>query len=70
VRLDASLARTRLGWAPRLDLDTALQSVVHFARADQAGEDLREVALAQLDAFVARGAPAAATRRAETAGAR
>jgi CDP-glucose 4,6-dehydratase len=60
LRLDSSKARTRLGWAPQWDLDQALASIVSWYKAFQAGEDLREHALRQIEAFT-RGASPAAT---------
>ena len=39
LKVDASKARQRLGWAPRLDLDTALDWVVEWHRTRQAGGD-------------------------------
>ena len=56
LRLDSSLARARLGWAPRWGLDEALQSIVAFARGHAAGEDARALMDGQLAAFEA-GAP-------------
>lgn len=51
LRLDSSLAASRLGWRPRWGLEEALESIVEFGRAQQAGEDLRPLALAQIEAF-------------------
>jgi CDP-glucose 4,6-dehydratase len=63
LRLDSSLAKARLGWAPRWGLDAALESIVAFARAQQGGADLRAVALAQIEAFSAgRPVPDATSR--------
>ena len=55
LRLDSSLAKARLGWEPRWGLDEALKRIFDFARAERAGEDLRSVALAQIEAFEAAG---------------
>ena len=56
LRLDSSLAATRLGWRPRWGLEEALESIVEFARAQQAGGDLRRVVLDQIAAFEAGAA--------------
>ena len=53
LRLDSSLAKARLGWKPRWSLDEALSTIVGFTRAEQAGDDLRDVVLAQIAAFEA-----------------
>lgn len=41
LRLDTSKARCRLGWSPRLDLDTALQWTATWYRHYAAGADMR-----------------------------
>ncbi len=64
LRLDSSLAKARLGWTPRWALDEALDSIVRFGRAQQAGADLRDVVLVQIAAFGA-GDPAPAPARAQ-----
>jgi len=51
LRLDSSLARAELGWRPGWDLEQALASIVFFARAQEAGADLREAMLGQIEAF-------------------
>lgn len=51
LRLDSSRARERLGWAPRWDLEQAIESVVRWYRAYQAGEDIRGVTLEQIKAY-------------------
>jgi CDP-glucose 4,6-dehydratase len=51
LRLDSSRARERLGWAPRWDLEQALESIVTWYRAYQAGEDMRVVVLDQIRTF-------------------
>jgi CDP-glucose 4,6-dehydratase len=53
LRLDSTRARERLGWAPRWDLDDALQAIVEWARAQRRGDDLRAVSLAQIERFSA-----------------
>jgi CDP-glucose 4,6-dehydratase len=51
LRLDSSRARERLGWVPRWDLEQAIESVVGWYRAYQAGEDMRVVVLDQIRTF-------------------
>ena len=56
LRLDSSKARVRLGWIPRWDLDQALAGIVSWYKAFQAGGDLREHSLRQIEDF-AEAAP-------------
>jgi CDP-glucose 4,6-dehydratase len=51
LELDSSLARTRLGWAPRWDLAGGLQRTVAWHLAQRDGDDMRETTLAQLRAY-------------------
>lgn len=51
LHLDASLATTVLGWRPRLDVDTALDWTVAWWRAAAAGDDLRKLAVLQIEAY-------------------
>ena len=51
LKLDSSLARTQLGWSPRLDLGKALEWVVEWSRAYRDGGDVRAVCERQIDAF-------------------
>jgi CDP-glucose 4,6-dehydratase len=53
LKLDASRARADLGWTPRLDLETALEWLVRWYRAWQAGEDMHALTLAQIEAYEA-----------------
>jgi CDP-glucose 4,6-dehydratase len=58
LRLDSSRARECLGWKPRWTLDRALESIVEWYRAYQAGEDIRKVVFDQIkDYESARSAP-------------
>lgn len=61
LSLDAGLARRALGWAPRLDLDTALEWTLAWWRGADRGEDLRALATGQIEAYegIRRGVPAA-----------
>jgi CDP-glucose 4,6-dehydratase len=53
LRLDSSKARTRLGWTPIWDLDRSLVSIVAWCKAYQAGEDLRDLVIKEIEAFQA-----------------
>jgi CDP-glucose 4,6-dehydratase len=53
LRLDSSKARTRLGWAPRWDLDQALTSTAAWHAGLAAGDDARALVLKQVEAFEA-----------------
>ncbi len=57
LRLDSSKARERLGWSPRWDLDSALESIAAWYRGWRGGADPRALVLKQVEAFEA--APAA-----------
>jgi CDP-glucose 4,6-dehydratase len=50
LALDSTKARERLGWAPRWDLDTALQRIVEWHLGQRNGADLRALTLAQIEA--------------------
>jgi CDP-glucose 4,6-dehydratase len=49
LQLDSSLARKRLGWEPVMPLEQGLLATVEWFRALEAGEDLRGVALGQVE---------------------
>jgi CDP-glucose 4,6-dehydratase len=74
LALDSSAARRELGWRPAWRLDRSLSAVVEWHRVVAAGQDGREVSLAQIAAFTAarelleryRGEPA--TRSTPVAG--
>jgi CDP-glucose 4,6-dehydratase len=57
LRLDSSKARVRLGWNPRWDLEQALAGIVSWYKAFQAGSDLRELSLRQIEEFAQARAP-------------
>ncbi|HEX4107208.1 MAG TPA: CDP-glucose 4,6-dehydratase [Solirubrobacteraceae bacterium] len=59
LKLDSSRARARLDWAPRWGLAEALDAIVDWHGALARGEDMREVTLAQIEAFLAVEAGAA-----------
>jgi CDP-glucose 4,6-dehydratase len=49
LKLDSSRARMRLGWRPRVDLQTALESIAEWHLAYANGEDPQAVTLAQIE---------------------
>lgn len=51
LKLDSARARTRLGWHPAWGLDRALESIVSFHQAHQAGGDVRAVVEDQIRDF-------------------
>ena len=51
LRLDSSKAATRLGWAPRWDIGTALDRTLEWHRCWRAGSDMNAVCLTQIDAY-------------------
>lgn len=52
LKLDISKARTRLHWAPRWHLSTALDQIVTWHRAWRAGDDMRALCLSQIDNYL------------------
>lgn len=55
LAIDARLARETLGWAPRLDLTTALDWTAAWYHAFDAGEDMRAVSRSQIEAYASPG---------------
>jgi CDP-glucose 4,6-dehydratase len=53
LKLDASRARADLGWTPLLRLETALDLLVHWYQAWQAGDDMQRFTLEQIDRYSA-----------------
>ena len=53
LRLDAARARAALGWAPRWDLDAALDATVAWYAAHRDGADVRALTLEQIAAYAA-----------------
>ncbi len=51
LKLDISKARQRLGWTPRLTLDTALERITEWHRDWHIGKDMHNCTLAQIDTF-------------------
>ncbi len=53
LKLDCSKARNRLGWRPRLDLETTIDWVIDWYRGHLDGADMRELTLKQIEAYEA-----------------
>jgi CDP-glucose 4,6-dehydratase len=53
LKLDSSLARSRLGWRPLVPLEPALAETAAWYREFAAGADMRQVTLAQLERLAA-----------------
>lgn len=51
LKLDISKARTRLDWHPALRLDQALHLIVDWAKQRQAGADVRQLTLSQIENY-------------------
>jgi len=51
LKVDASKSRARLGWKPRLDLDTALKWIVNWYKGLDAGRSARELTLEQISNY-------------------
>ncbi len=57
LKLDSTKARTELGWAPKLNLEGALESLVAWYQAQQASEvGMREFTMAQISDYEKRAA--------------
>lgn len=51
LKLDASKAKMRLGWQPRLDLATTLDWVVEWYREEGQGKDARTLTMQQIERY-------------------
>jgi CDP-glucose 4,6-dehydratase len=58
LKLDSSLAHSRLGWHPRWGLQEGLRETVRWYRGLLEGEDMRALTVAQIEAFQRVGAAA------------
>jgi CDP-glucose 4,6-dehydratase len=58
LKLDASKARARLGWRPKLNLETTLSWIVDWTRRYREGRDMLQVSLEDIDRFMALVPPA------------
>ena len=52
LKLDSSKARSRLGWTPRLGLQTALEWTVDWYKTQAQGADARQLTLAQIERYM------------------
>jgi CDP-glucose 4,6-dehydratase len=52
LKLDSSKARSRLGWKPRLDLQTALEWTVGWYKTQAQGAEARQLTLAQIERYM------------------
>jgi CDP-glucose 4,6-dehydratase len=52
LKLDCSKARSQLGWAPKWDLETAIQKIIHWQKAYQAKENMKEISLKQINDYM------------------
>lgn len=52
LKLDCSKAKAVLGWQPRLSLSNALEYVVHWQKAHNAGQDMATLSRAQIASFL------------------
>lgn len=55
LKLDSSKAKSRLDWAPRWRLQTALQRTLEWHQAWRKGDDMRNVTLKQISGYQAGG---------------
>ncbi len=55
LKLDASRARAELGWHPRLRLETALQWLVEWYKAQAAGAEMQQLTLEQIARYESLG---------------
>jgi len=51
LRLDCTKAKTRLGWKPQWDLDTALEATVTWYKTYQSHQDVRALSQRQIQSF-------------------
>jgi len=51
LKLDCSKAKVVLGWTPKWDIRTALESIVVWYKAYLAGENIRHLTLKQIDTY-------------------
>jgi CDP-glucose 4,6-dehydratase len=52
LKLDCSKARSQLDWAPKWNLEIAVQKIVEWQKAYQQKQNMREVSLAQINQYM------------------
>lgn len=52
LSLDCAKAKSKLGWQPRWDLKKGLEETIHWYKAYQASENMRDVTLTQIQNYV------------------
>ena len=53
LKLDITEANKQLGWAPKWDLDTALEKTVNWYKSYYNGENMHEISLNQIEEYQA-----------------
>jgi len=51
LKLDITKAKEQLGWAPKWDLDTALEKTVSWYKSYYNGENVGEMSLKQIEEY-------------------
>jgi CDP-glucose 4,6-dehydratase len=51
LKLDCSKAKSRLNWAPRWNIEQALEKIIAWHRAFISGKNMREFSLAQINEY-------------------
>jgi CDP-glucose 4,6-dehydratase len=54
LKLDCSKAKTRLGWYPKWDIDTAINRIVEWTKAYNQGADMRSVCKKQIREYFSK----------------
>ena len=52
LKLDCSKAFSQLGWAPRWNMEIAIQKIIEWHKAYQSKKDMRELSLAQIKQYM------------------
>jgi len=52
LKLDCSKAKTRLGWAPKWNIETTLSKIVDWTKACYRGENMRSVCESQIEQYL------------------
>jgi CDP-glucose 4,6-dehydratase len=54
LKLDCSKAKSRLGWYPKWDIDTAINRIVEWTKACNRGADMRSVCKRQIREYFSK----------------